>query len=156
MDVHEAGAMVPRLLAQAYPGMFEELVPGQLWKLRRDTSLAVVTAVDAPLRQLRITVGVVTDLLLNAELAFAVNDANRDLSFGRTYMDGDWETGKGSVLMQEIIPIDLLSLKYRPSQQFVMTMIRDLTDRANHLCPIFLERFGARPFFDKEVRYLLV
>lgn len=156
MDVQEAGAMLPRLLAQVYPGMSEELVPGQLWKLRRDTSLAVVAAMDAPLRQLRITVGVVTDVPLNAELAFALNDANRDLWYGRTYMDGDWEIRKGSVLMQEIIPTALLSLQYRPSLQFVSTVIGSLTDTANDLCPTFVERFGARPLFDEEVRYLVV
>ena len=154
MDTREAGEMIPHLLAQVYPDMFKEVLPGAAWKLRRGSSLTLICVLDDP-PQVRITVGVVTNAPLGVDLSLAVNNVNRELWFGRAYMEGNWDIGKGSVLMQEIIVADLLSLQYGPSLQFVVTMIGTLTAKANELSPSLVERFGARPLLDDELGYLM-
>jgi hypothetical protein len=157
MDIADAVGLVPHILERFYPGQWAEYLPGlsaQAWILRRGTPLSLLTVLNDP-PQIRITVGIATDAPLGPDLAVAVNELNRQLWFGRAYMEGNEELRRGSVLMQEIVPLDWLDRDSRPSLQGLISLIGTVTAKADEVAAEFMRQFGARPLTDADVGLLM-
>jgi hypothetical protein len=171
----EAQAMVSTMtsqdLARIFPGLVdsyleEATAPQQVspdpiheahpsWSFTTTEQVLTVGAIFHDSGQLRVTLGLALDVPYAAEVSHVVNRLNNKyLLFGRMFLIGNDESGRGCVLMQEIFLCDSLSEEYAPSIQNLIQVMAALGGQASQLAPQIREQFGGRPFTDADAFFL--
>lgn len=118
-------------------------------------SLLTVATIFRELEQLRVTLGLALDVPYTPEVSHIVNRLNnKELIFGRMFLIGNDESGRGCILMQEIFTCDSLSEDYPPSLQNLLRVIATLGGQGSRLAPQLHEQFGGHPFAEKDAFFL--
>ena len=162
MDAAELAGIFPGLVAdylddastpkQVAPDPVHEANPS--WSFTNG-SVLTVGAVFRDTDQLRLTLGLALDVPYSPEVSHAVNHLNnKELVFGRMFLIGNDESGRGCILMQEIVSCVGLSQESAPSLQDLLLTVGTLGGQASRLAPDLRERFGGRPFTEDDAFFL--
>lgn len=137
------------------------IVPGPMhdehpsWSFTSGSVLAV-GGISHANQQLRVTLGVVFDVPYGPEVSHYVNHLNnKELVFGRMFLIGNDESGRGCILMQEIFSCESISEEFTPSLQNLLWMIATLCGQGSRLAPQIREQFGGRAFNEEDAFFLL-
>ncbi len=126
------------------------------WSFRTGPALAVA-AIFPEANELRVTVGLAIDIPYRPEVTHYVNSLNTtQLVFGRAFLVGNDESGRGAVLAQEIVFGESVSWDFPPSIQNLLRIIATLCGQAARLGPELFSRYGTRPMTDDEAPFLLI
>jgi hypothetical protein len=139
---------------QVQPGPIHERQPS--WSFTNG-SVLTVGAVWRDSDQLRLTLGLAVDVPYSPEVSHVVNQMNnKEIVFGRMFLIGNDESGRGCILMQEIVSCAALSWEFPPSLQNLILVIGTLGGQASRLAPELRNQFGGRPFTEEDAFFLQV
>lgn len=150
--------LIARYLEQASaptpvaPGPLHEEHPS--WSFVND-SVLTVGAISHTHQQLRVTLGLAFDVPYGPEVSHYVNHLNnKELVFGRMFLIGNDESGRGCILMQEIFSCESLSEEFLPSLKNLLLTIATLGGQGSRVAPQIHERFGGRAFNEEDAFFL--
>ncbi|HEV7615284.1 MAG TPA: hypothetical protein VGO36_03545 [Solirubrobacterales bacterium] len=162
MDPAELTRIFPRLITDyledatppqpVQPGPLHEEFPS--WSFING-SVLTVGAILPERGQLRVTAGLAMDVPYGPEVSHEVNRMNnKELLFGRMFLVGNEESGRGCILMQEIVLADGLDEEHLPSLQNLLRIVATLGGQGSRLAPELRERFGGQPFTEEQAFFL--
>ncbi len=151
VDTTEAVGFAEKILQSRYQGAWAVSIPNTAWWFRHDGMTTALTITDDNGGMLRVTSGVAQDVPMS-DLAYrTISERNNDLYYGRVYAERNDEIGVLAVLLQEIIPLALLSWEYRASIEYALSVIASVNltgaQAASHIIPIL----GGRLWVDGDV-----
>ena len=137
MNSEELAKLVPWIVAEkledatsptpVMPGPMHDEAPA--WSFRCGPVLTVAS-IHPDENELRLTLGLAINIPYTTDVSHHVNRFNHhDLVFGRAFLIGNEESGRGAVLMQEIMFGDSLSWEFPPSLQNLLRVIGTLSAR---------------------------
>jgi hypothetical protein len=97
---------------------------------------------------LRITCGVVEDVPATPEVYRRILDQNGELHYGRLFVVANDDRNVVAVIMQEIIPLNLLSLDYRPALDYFLSLVGTITLQSSLFSEDLLRSFGGSRWRD--------
>lgn len=152
-------APVPEAVARLVPDARWESITAtsemSSWWIRSGATVAVVSRL--PPSEVRITVGLAADVAYRAETSHHLNELNRtDLKFGRLFLVGNDESGRGAILMQEFLPGELLDSESPIAARAVRLVVATVLAQADRLAGFLVPRFSGRPFRDDEHFFILM
>jgi len=138
---------------QVSPDPIHEAHPS--WSFTTTDQVLTIGAIFHDSEQLRVTLGLALDVPYTPEASHIVNRLNnKHLLFGRIFLIGNDESGRGCILMQEIFLCDSLSEEYLPSIQNLLRVMAALGGQAGQLAPQLREDLGGRPFTEEDAFFL--
>lgn len=163
--------MTSKELAHIFPGLVdsyleEASIPQQVspdplhedhpsWSFTTAEQVLTVGAIFHDSGQLRVTLGLALDVPYTPDVSHVVNHFNNKyLLFGRMFLIGNDDSGRGCVLMQEIFLCNSLSDEYAPSIQNLVDVMAALGGQSSQLAPQIREQFGGRPFTAEDAFFL--
>jgi hypothetical protein len=151
MNVDEGKQLVRVILDRFYDGgspvapgdMFNDMV----WGFWKDGVPTVLHIFDNE-AMLRITSGVAVEIPADrlSSLFEVVSEINRNLYYGRAWAEPHGNDMGMYILMQEIVPLHLLSMNYQPSIDYALSLIGTLPAAATRWTPQVLATCGGKPW----------
>jgi len=162
MDSAELTRIFPGLMADYLEEVTppEQIQPDEIHRMHPswsfiNGSVLTVGAIFTDTNQLRVTLGLAFDVPYGPEVSHRVNRINnKELLFGRMFLIGNEESGRGCILMQEIFLADSLAEEYPPSLQNLVTVVAALGGQASRLAPELRDQFGGQAFTDEHALFL--
>lgn len=163
MNCNELAEVVPGLIAnyledatgpeQVQPDPLHRAHPS--WSFTSTGEILTVGALFHDSGQLRVTLGLAVDVPYDPQVSHIVNHLNnKELVYGRMFLIGNEESGRGCVLMQEIFAAQSIAEEFAPSLQNLLLVIATMGGQASRLAPGLRERFGGRAFSPEEAFFL--
>jgi hypothetical protein len=152
--------LVPEAFAHAIPGVdvtsaYRSEACDEFWWFKTQRTVVTISLLEGV--QIRITVGVAADVPYDSIVSHHLSELNRSyLKFGRIYLIGNDESGRGAILMQEILRGEAISTSFRPSVENLEQVGSTLIAQGEHLANDLVSRFNGRPFRDDEHMFLMM
>lgn len=145
MNKEDAQELLPAGFEHQYPSQWEVFLPGVAWRLNRSDFpvFTIIYLSDNNIPHVRIKAGVVAEAPMTSKLAVKVAWTNYDLWYGRLFLRGDIERKIGHVVLEDLIPLDLLEWDSRPGIQHLGRTIDGVTQMGARLADSFAA-FGRR------------
>ena len=139
-------------LAEIFPGLIanyledatgpEQVQPDPLhrahpsWSFTTTGEILTVGALFHDSEQLRVTLGLAIDVPYDPQVSHVVNHLNnKELVYGRMFLIGNEDSGRGCILMQEIFAAQSISEEFPPSLQNLLMVIGAMGGQASRLAP---------------------
>ena len=155
MTREEAVALVRTILDRVYDGG-SPIGPGNVfddvaWGYVGEGAPAVMSIFEDGL--LRVTAGAVVKVPgpWAPDLFRAVSKINEGLHFGRAWADAHADGSGMYVLLQELVPVSLLSVEHQPSIEYLMELVRGLPVIAARSAEEIMAACGGEPWTDLTV-----
>ena len=150
MTNDEAKGLVRTILERFYGGGApigpDDMFGDMAWGYWSDGIPGVIGIFDDPL--LRITTGAVVEVPApwSPELFRVLTDINESLVYGRAWANAHADGSGMFVLLQELVPLPLLSMGHQASIDYLMTLVRGLPVAAGQAAQQVIAACGGRPW----------
>lgn len=150
MTNDEGKALVRTILDTIYDGGApigpDDMFGAMAWGYWSDGTPTVISIFDDPL--LRITTGAVVEIPTSwsPELFKAVSKINESLYYGRAWADAHADGNGMFVLLQELVPLSLLSMDHQASIDYLMALVRGLPGAAAQSAQEVMAACGGKPW----------
>lgn len=145
IDDVESEVLAPEWFGASLPG--EPPMFAGAWTFWIRTAVGTIKVYNNSRTEMRVTLGLVLDVPYTSDVAVRLNRLNyKEMVFGRLYLVGNDESGRGAILMQEIVHAAPVSWDHMPSVQHVVYVVAHLLGMADNMAPPLLQQFGGRLF----------
>ncbi len=129
-----------------YAGRWEVELAQHAWWFMDQGVTTAITITDEHGGMFRVTTGIAKNIPQSNDAYRMLMDYCDQLHYGRIFLVRNDDRAVLAALMQEIIPMQLLTWDFRPAMEYALSLVRTVTLQAAMLAPDVLRRLGGEPW----------